>query len=121
MTDKQLSLFKELLLKERERLEEALIEGIEELTKSECQGKDEADEAAHISLTSLALRLKERNKALLVKIDGALIRVKEKEFGECQNCDEDIELNRLKARPVTTFCLDCKERQEKVEGSFASN
>jgi len=52
---------------------------------------------------------------LLKKIDDALSRIDNKTFGVCEECGEEIGVNRLKVRPVATLCIACKEEQEKKE------
>lgn len=63
----------------------------------------------------LLLKLKGRKKFFIKKIKAALDRVNEGTFGICKDCGERIEINRLKARPMTTLCITCKEEQEKME------
>ncbi len=64
---------------------------------------------------SLKIRIREREEKLLKKIDEALQRIKGGSFGTCEDCGQSIEVKRLKARPVTTFCIECKNRQEQEE------
>ena len=47
-----------------------------------------------------------------------LKRLEEGEYGICENCEEDIDVRRLEARPVTTLCIRCKEEQEQMEKSY---
>ena len=56
-----------------------------------------------------------RERKLLSKIDEALIRLHNKSYGECEECGENIDIERLKIRPVTTFCVRCKEKIESRE------
>jgi len=58
------------------------------------------------------LRLKEREQKLLKKIDAAVERIDNGTFGVCRECGNEIPLPRLKARPVTDLCIECKTRQE---------
>lgn len=58
------------------------------------------------------LRLREREQHLLNKIDDAIERINDDTFGVCETCNLPISLKRLKARPVTTLCIDCKTKQE---------
>jgi DnaK suppressor protein len=50
-----------------------------------------------------------------MKIREALERIEDGEFGICESCEEMIGEARLKARPVTTLCIDCKTEQERQE------
>ncbi len=77
---------------------------------------DEIDTASSESGLAFIGRLRERERVLIQKIEGALERIQEGEHGECTSCGEDIGLKRLEARPVATLCIDCKSQQEKLEG-----
>jgi DnaK suppressor protein len=79
---------------------------------------DDMDKASTEYTQSLTFRLRDREKFLLSKIEKALKRIDDGEFGVCESCGEDISLKRLEARPVTTLCIKCKEEQEKREKSF---
>jgi DnaK suppressor protein len=76
---------------------------------------DELDAAATEHSQSLLLRLRDREKLLLRKIESALERLANGSFGTCDRCGQEIPAGRLKARPVTTLCLDCKEEEELEE------
>ncbi len=80
---------------------------------------DPIDIASFESQRSTLLRIRDRESKLIRKIHGALNRIKEGTFGTCEICGEEIGLSRLKARPVTTLCIQCKtwmEAQEKKYG-----
>ena len=64
---------------------------------------------------NFTLKLRDRERKLLKKIDDALSRIDNKTFGVCEECGEEIGVNRLKVRPVATLCIACKEEQEKKE------
>ncbi len=76
---------------------------------------DEIDTAASEVNLQFTGRLREREQGLLAKIDAALEKIENGEYGECVNCGEDIGAKRLKARPVAELCIDCKSEQEKLE------
>lgn len=80
---------------------------------------DEFDQANSEYAQSLVFRLRDREKWLMAKIDKALKKIEDGEFGVCEDCGEDIAVKRLEARPVTTLCIRCKEEQEKVEKSYS--
>ncbi|WP_447978216.1 TraR/DksA family transcriptional regulator [Candidatus Nitrospira bockiana] len=61
------------------------------------------------------LSLKERDRNLLKQIDEALDRMARDRYGICESCGEDIPLRRLKARPMTTLCVECKTLQEEED------
>lgn len=76
---------------------------------------DLTDQAAAEADKNFILRLREREQKLLRKIDQALDRIADGTFGICENCGGEIGYKRLKARPVTTFCIECKTKQEEEE------
>ena len=78
-------------------------------------GRDSIDESAEETLYGTELRLKDREKYLLVKIEAALERLDDGEIDECEECEEPIGFPRLQARPVTTLCIVCKEDREQIE------
>jgi DnaK suppressor protein len=61
------------------------------------------------------LRIRDRERKLISKIKEALERIEDGTYGYCEACGEPIGEKRLRARPVTTLCIDCKARQEKQE------
>ena len=73
---------------------------------------DEADRANRESEHGLELRTRDRYRKLIRKIDKALIRIDEGEYGYCEETGEEIGLARLEARPIATLCLDAQERWE---------
>jgi DnaK suppressor protein len=80
---------------------------------------DEVDLASTESDQNMNIRLRDRERILLRKIDKALAKIEAGDYGVCESCGEDIGLRRLEARPVTDLCIRCKEEQERVERSFA--
>jgi DnaK suppressor protein len=76
---------------------------------------DYADIASSESDRTFHLRIRDRERKLIKKIDQALERINDGTFGLCERCGEEIDSDRLKARPVTTYCIDCKTKLEKEE------
>ena len=76
---------------------------------------DPTDRASLESERNFLLRIRDRERKLLVKIQEALKRIDEGSFGICQECGEEISESRLKARPVATLCVECKRKQEREE------
>jgi DnaK suppressor protein len=76
---------------------------------------DLGDQASAVTDQNFLLRLKEREQRLLKKIDEALDRMANGTFGVCESCGGEISMKRLKARPVTTLCIECKTKQEEDE------
>ncbi len=114
------SKFRKLLIEEKQRLlinsQNALRN---ELALSPDDLPDETDLAVSALHQSLIFKLRGREQQLLVKIGEALQRLDAGTFGICTDCEETIEARRLEARPVTTLCLSCKERQEHREKVYA--
>ena len=73
---------------------------------------DEAERATRETENSLELRTRDRYRKLIRKIDKALIRLEDGEYGYCEETGEEIGLDRLEARPIATLCLDAQERLE---------
>jgi DnaK suppressor protein len=76
---------------------------------------DEIDTASSEMTLAFQGRLRERERGLLAKIEQALAKIEQGEYGECESCGEDIGAKRLEARPVAELCIDCKADQERRE------
>lgn len=76
---------------------------------------DPTDRATLESDRNFLLRLRDRERKLLAKIDEAFARIENGSYGQCEECDGEIGIERLKARPVTTLCIACKSAQEARE------
>jgi DnaK suppressor protein len=76
---------------------------------------DPNDRAAHESDRNFDLRLRDRDRKLILKIHEALRRIDEGTFGVCEDGGNAIEDTRLQARPVTSQCFECKDDQERRE------
>lgn len=82
---------------------------------------DEVDLASSESDQNMNIRLRDREQILLRKINKALQKIENGDYGVCESCEEEISIKRLQARPVTDYCIKCKEEQERVERSFADD
>jgi len=103
-----------------QRQRAALIQGAEAVVEQRpglATFPDMNDQATAEADQNFALRIKDRERKLIKKIDEALERLSARTYGICEGCGEEIPLKRLKARPVTTFCIDCKTQQEQEEHS----
>ncbi len=76
---------------------------------------DLADRASTETDRALELRARDRQRKLIAKIDSALRRIEEGEYGYCEETGEPISLARLDARPVATLSLEAQERHERSE------
>jgi DnaK suppressor protein len=117
---KDLKHFKDLLSGERASLIKKANKTLtEEATLDVNELPDEIDQASAEYNQSFIFRLRDREKYYLSKIDRALKKIEEGNFGICESCEEPISTKRLEARPVTTLCIRCKEEQEMEERSYA--
>lgn len=82
---------------------------------------DEVDLASSEADQSMNLRLRDRERVLLRKIEKALVKIEAEEYGICEKCGDEIGPKRLEARPVTDLCIRCKEEEEQMERSFAES
>jgi DnaK suppressor protein len=76
---------------------------------------DPTDRASHEANRNFMLRIRDREHKLINKIKAALDRIEAGTYGICETCDEFISVERLKARPVTTQCIECKTKEEAME------
>ncbi len=76
---------------------------------------DPTDRAAHETDRNFLLRVKDRERKLITKVNEALKRIDDGTYGVCELCGEDISEKRLEARPVTTVCIECKKEEEEQE------
>ena len=100
------------------RLEDLLDEASRTVVGMTDQGDsfpDPTDRASMESDRNFTLRIRDRERRLIGKIQEALHRIEEGSFGICEECGEDISSERLEARPVTTLCIECKKKQESDE------
>ena len=72
-------------------------------------GKDEGDRANTSLAWELDLGQKSRDRALLTSVDAALKRINEGTFGQCLNCEQEINAKRLEAIPWVRYCITCQE------------
>ena len=84
-------------------------------------GRDSIDESMEEELFSTEMRLHDREKYLLGKIEKQMVRLKDDSIDVCEDCGEKIVFKRLMARPVTTLCIDCKEQNEREEAAIAQS
>ena len=98
---------KEMLLKEAEEALNSL--------PGEINFPDMGDQATAETDRNFMLRLRDRERMLLKKIDETLERIESATYGICSECGNKIDIKRLEARQVTTLCIDCKVRQEEEE------
>jgi len=115
MNERQMEYFRRKLLNwKAELLDESrdTIEGLQENTRNI---PDVADRASEETDRALELRTRDRQRKLVAKIDAAIRRIDEDEYGYCDVTGEPISLKRLDARPIATMSLEAQERHERRE------
>ncbi|WP_371037750.1 MULTISPECIES: RNA polymerase-binding protein DksA [unclassified Rhodosalinus] len=115
MNERQLEWFRRELMRQKNELlsdSKNTIAGLQDATRNI---PDVSDRASEETDRALELRIRDRQRKLVSKIDAALRRIEEGEFGYCQETGEPISLKRLVARPTTTLSLEAQERHERRE------
>ncbi len=107
--------FRAVLQEEMRSLLEEAGKTVSEMTADNTNFPDPNDRATQESDRNFELRIRDRERKLINKIREALERIDNDTFGVCELCGEEIGEARLKVRPVTTLCIDCKIEQEKKE------
>jgi len=115
MNERQLEYFRRKLLDWKQELLAGSRDTIEGLQDSTRNIPDVADRASEETDRALELRTRDRQRKLVSKIDGALRRIEEGEYGYCEVTGEPISLKRLDARPIATMSLEAQERHERRE------
>jgi DnaK suppressor protein len=90
-------------------------ETLDSLQEENQNHPDMADRASSESDRALELRTRDRQRKLIAKIDCAIRRLYEGEYGYCEVTGEPISLGRLEARPIATMTLEAQERHERIE------
>ncbi len=120
MRKRDLEKFKKILLEQRSQLLGSAKKAVSgEIHLDPDDFPDEIDTASSEMNMAFQGRLRERERGLLAKIGGALQKIEQGVYGECESCGEEIGLKRLEARPVAELCIDCKSEQEKLERNQA--
>ena len=115
MNERQLEYFRRKLMGWKGELmgdSKSTIEGLQEGARNI---PDIADRASEETDRALELRTRDRQRKLVAKIDSALRRIENGEYGYCEKTGEPISLKRLDARPIATMSLEAQERHERRE------
>ena len=118
MEREKLDFFRTILNEEMKALQGEAGKTVTEMTTDALSFPDPTDRATQESDRNFELRIRDRERKLINKIKDALDRIESNEFGICDDCGEEIGEARLKARPVTTQCIDCKIIAEEKERSI---
>ena len=115
MKKKDIKYFEKLLTDQLEELLSQADDTVTGMTAPKENFPDPTDRASLEADRNFMLRIRDRESKLIKKIKKALQRIEDGTFGTCEVCGEDISFKRLKARPVTTQCIDCKTKEEALE------
>lgn len=107
--------FRELLSQQLNELLTAAEKTVGLLIQSDNQRADPLDQASLDNDRNYTLRIRDRESHLIKKIKATLAKIEDGTFGICEECEEQIGLARLKARPVTAYCIQCKTKMEAFE------
>ncbi len=115
INQEKLETFRKLLI---EKINELLSEAgktVSEMTNGKENYPDPNDRASLESDRNFELRIRDRERRLIMKMQEAIKRIDDGVFGICESCGGPISEKRLIARPVTTDCIECKTKLEKLE------
>jgi DnaK suppressor protein len=115
MNERQLEYFRRKLLAWKEEILEDSKETLVDLANGTRNLPDVADRASEETDRALELRTRDRQRKLVSKIDAALRRIENGDFGYCEMTGEPISLRRLDARPIATMTLEAQEKHERNE------
>jgi len=115
MKKKDVEYFKKLLNEQLEELLNQADDTVSGMTDPKENFPDPTDRASLESDRNFMLRIRDREHKLIKKIKKALERIEKGTFGICESCGEEISVKRLKARPVTSHCIECKSKEEALE------
>lgn len=118
MSDMQLEYFRQKLENWKKSLVNKSQDTLEELRQGGLNQPDEIDRASLEADKSLDLRTKDRARKLIAKINEALERIENGEYGYCEETGEPIGLDRLEARPIATLSIEAQERHERMEKTY---
>jgi DnaK suppressor protein len=115
MNDRQITYFKNKLLDWKESILRESAGTLQQLQVDSLREPDLTDRASSETDWSIELRTRDRQRKLISKIDSALRRIEEGEYGYCEVTGEPISLGRLEARPIATMTVEAQERHERHE------
>ena len=115
MNDRQLAYFRARLLAWKDAILKEARETLATLQSESLREPDVTDRASSETDWSIELRTRDRQRKLISKIEAALRRIADGEYGYCEVTGEPISLQRLEARPIATMTLEAQERHERAE------
>jgi DnaK suppressor protein len=115
MNPVQLAYFRQKLLNWKEDIIREARDTMAQLKSGPMREADLTDRASSETDWAIELRTRDRQRKLISKIDAALRRIDEGEYGFCEVTGEPISLGRLEARPIATMTVEAQERHERQE------
>jgi len=115
MKKREMEFFRKMLKQQLKELTEKSDAAIAGLLDSTVTSADPLDRTSLELERDFTLRMLDRENKLMLKIKKALAKVEDRTFGICEVCGEEIDIERLKSRPVTALCIGCKTHQERIE------
>ncbi|KAB7623781.1 RNA polymerase-binding protein DksA [Alkalilimnicola sp. S0819] len=112
MSREQLDHFRDLLQTWKQQLQEEVERTMSHMRDDANNYADPADRASQEEEFALELRTRDRERKLIRKIDQTLEKIRQDDYGYCEQCGIEIGLRRLEARPTATLCIDCKTLEE---------
>ncbi|MCK5876894.1 MAG: RNA polymerase-binding protein DksA [Candidatus Marithrix sp.] len=112
MSDNQLKHFKYILLEWKKALMAEVDRTLHHMQDEIINHPDPNDRASQEEEFSIELRTRDRERRLIKKIDIAVTSIDSREYGYCTDCEAEIGVRRLEARPTATKCIDCKTSDE---------
>lgn len=118
MNPRQVEYFRQKLLRWRDEILRGSGLTLQQLKEEETRLPDQSDWATAEMQRNFELRTRDRERKLLSKIDAALRRIEDGEYGYCEETMEPIGIKRLEARPIATLSIEAQERHERRERTF---
>ena len=115
MNQRQQAHFRDMLSAWRSDLMQEVDRTVDHMKTDSVHCPDPNDRASQESDFGLELRTRERERKLIGKINKALRKLEDHEYGYCERCGVEIGIERLDARPTADLCIDCKTREEAME------
>jgi len=115
MNPRQQAYFRTKLLRWKDAILKEAVTTLSQLQVEPLREADLTDRASSETDWSIELRTRDRQRKLIAKIDAALRRIEEGEYGYCEVTGEPISLGRLEARPIATMTVEAQERHERNE------
>lgn len=115
LTQQDFEFFKGLLIQQLDDLLNQAKKTVGVLMQDGALSPDPLDRASEAMGRDFTLRIRDREYRLIQKIKTTLEKIQDGTFGICESCGEDISFARLKARPVTSYCIHCKSKMEAME------